>query len=200
MITVAVCLYDGKDVLSHSRGIFTPEWVDKLYRGVKRNTTQPFRFVCFVDKDYSFKEDIEARRYTLNYRNMFCLLEPFQLRSDVLFMGLDTVIVGNIDPLITYRPTRLMMTRDPNNPKIGCSGVMMFPDGTGIWERFVQERKKWERSAKMGGYVSDMMFLKHVPHGYLDDMLPGVCVSYKVHVKTIENGQNRLFSWQAEAS
>jgi hypothetical protein len=78
MVTVACVLYQGEDVPSYSLGIFTPEWVDRLYRGIKRNTTRDFRFVCFVDRDYEFSEPVEAKKLELPYRNMFSLLEPFR--------------------------------------------------------------------------------------------------------------------------
>ena len=106
-VTVACVLYQGQDVPAHSLGIFTPEWVDRLYRGIKRNTTRPFRFVCFVDREYEFKEPIESIPLKLPYRNMFSLLEPFsEDLGQVLFMGLDTIITGNIDHLMDYRGHR----------------------------------------------------------------------------------------------
>lgn len=30
--------------------LYSPEWVNRLYRGVKRHLTPPFNFVCFTDE------------------------------------------------------------------------------------------------------------------------------------------------------
>lgn len=178
MLTVACVLYEGKDVPSHSKDIFTPEWVDKLYRGVRRNLTQPFEFVCFVDKDYIFEERISVRKLELPYRNMLSLLESFKLKGKVLFMGLDTVITGNIDHIANF-DTQFAMTRDPNNPKIGCSGVMLF-ENPGVWEKVKEDHENIGRNFQMCRCPSDMKYLTTIPHDYLDDM--GI-YSYKVHIK-----------------
>lgn len=163
-VTIACVLYQGEDVPAHSLGIFTPEWVDRLYRGIKRNTTREFRFVCFVDRDdYEFHEPIETKKLVMPYRNMFSLLEPF--REDmgrVVFMGLDTIIVGNIDWLLDYRGPFAML-QDPYFDR-PCSGVMAFPYTPQVWEAFVAEHDKHARKHTMFGFPSDMIFLATVPH------------------------------------
>lgn len=181
--TIAVVLYQGEDVPAHSLGIFTPEWVDRLYRGIKRNTTRPFRFVCFVDREYEFKEPIESIPLKLPYRNMFSLLEPFsEDLGRVLFMGLDTVITGNIDHLMDYRGPFAML-KDPwyDRP---CSGVMAFPYTPEIWDNFVAQHEEAARKATMFGFPSDMIYLATVPHVLLDGLgLAKGIHSYKAHIK-----------------
>lgn len=182
MITVACVLYQGEDVPAHSLGIFTPEWVDRLYRGVKRNTTREFRFVCFVDRDdYEFHEPIETKKLVMPYRNMFSLLEPF--REDlghVVFMGLDTIITGNIDSLFDYRGPFTML-KDPYYDR-PCSGVMMFPHTPEVWDAFTQAHERHAQEQTMFGYPSDMIFLATVPHEVIDGPDWGI-YSYKAHIK-----------------
>jgi len=181
--TVAVVLYQGEDVPAHSLGIFTPEWVDRLYRGIKRNTTRPFRFVCFVDREYEFKEPVESIPLKMPYRNMFSLLEPFsEDLGRVLFMGLDTIITGNIDHLMDYRGPFAML-KDPWHDR-PCSGVMAFPYTPAIWDNFVANHERAAKEATMFGLPSDMIWLADQPHVLLDDIgLADGIVSYKAHVK-----------------
>ena len=178
-VTIAVVLYQGEDVPAHSLGIFTPEWVDRLYRGVSRNTSRPFNFVCFVDRDYKFSEPVQSIKLKLPYRNMFSLLEPFsEDLGRVVFMGLDTIITGNIDSLMDYRG-EFAMLKDPwfDRP---CSGVMMFPHSPAIWENFVSQHEQAAKDATMFGFPSDMVYLEKVPHVLMDDT--GI-YSYKAHIR-----------------
>lgn len=183
-VTVAVVLYQGEDVPAHSRGIFTPEWVDRLYRGIKRNTTRLFRFVCFVDRDdYEFKEPIETRKLELPYRNMLSLLEPFRENfGRVVFMGLDTIITGNIDKLMDYRGPFAML-RDPYFPERPCSGVMAFPYTPSVWQAVKAAHDDGTlKHNTMFDVPSDMIFLGTQPHVLIDDYVTGIA-SYKVHVR-----------------
>lgn len=188
-VTIACVLYQGEDVPAHSLGIFSPEWVDRLYRGIKRNTTRPFNFVCFVDRDYEFKEPVQSIKLKLPYRNMFSLLEPFsEDLGHVVFMGLDTIITGNIDSLMDYRGPFAML-KDPwfDRP---CSGVMMFPYSPEIWKGFVEHHQQAAKDATMFGFPSDMIYLQKVPHVLMDDT--GI-YSYKAHIrdnpKLLENAK-----------
>ena len=181
-VTIACVLYQGEDVPAHSLGIFTPEWVDRLYRGIKRNTSREFRFVCFVDRDYEFTEPVESKKLTLPYRNMFSLLEPF--REDmgrVVFMGLDTIITGNIDALLDYDGPFAMLT-DPYYPERPCSGVMCFPYMPEIWADVEANHAKHAQDATMFGFPSDMIYLAKHKSERIDHYVDGI-YSYKAHIK-----------------
>lgn len=187
VVTVCAVLYQGKDVPAHSLGIFSPEWADRLYRGIARHTTRPFRFVLFVDRDdYEFAEPIETRPLCLPYRNMISLLEPFRENfGRVVFMGLDTIITGNIDPLMDYRGP-LAMLRDPYVPSRMCSGVMAFPWSPKVWGKILDwDACGWlakpSDAPGFGGCPSDMTILNTLNVAALDDHVDGI-VSYKAHV------------------
>lgn len=185
--TIITTLYQGEDVPPWSKDIFTPEWADKLYRGIARNMREPFRFVCLVDQEYEFQEPIDAIPFLGNYRNMWCLLEA--LRPDIdenqkLFMGLDTIIRGDITHIANYSPD-FAMTRDPYYQKTRCSGVMSFNNKTAgpIWEQFVHDSNRDD--FKMSGkWVSDMIWLdKNIPEcPLIQDIFPDQIQSYKVDI------------------
>lgn len=167
----------------HSRGIFDEMWVERLYRGIKRNTTRDFRFVCFTDKEYTFQEPIEQVRFKLPYRNMLSLLEPFSEDfGRVVFMGLDTIITGNIDELMDYDGPFAML-KDPLIPDTSCSGVMSFPYTPEVWRAVMNAYGAGDlESHRLMGWMSDMMFLNTVSHVHLDDYVSGI-YSYKAHIR-----------------
>ena len=41
--------------------VYGPEYVNKLYRGVARNLTMPFRFVCFTEDPNGVDESVECK-------------------------------------------------------------------------------------------------------------------------------------------
>lgn len=166
MITFATVLFDGVDVPDFSAGIYTPEWVDKLYRGINRHMRGPFRMVCYTDRPRGFKEPIEQRPIKRNASDCRALLEPFgDDMGRVIFMGLDTLIVGPMDRLLGYSGS-LGMARDPCNETKACSGVMSFTYRPDIWGRYVETDAK---DSMLGRFPSDMDFLR----GFKPDILDG---------------------------
>ena len=85
------------------------EYVTKLRNMVAKNMTIPFKFVCFTDKGLCDHDEIEFRRIPQEVvdweRNLtkFWMYSPdSDLSGRVICMDLDTVIVSNIDDLLSY--------------------------------------------------------------------------------------------------
>lgn len=95
------------------------EDVNRLYRGVKRNTTVPFEFVLLAGREAQLPgrlDGLEAgiRVIESPYHFMwtgFKALEPGVIDGDLLTLGLDVVIVGSLDDIINY-PSEMAMMRD----------------------------------------------------------------------------------------
>ena len=64
MISIITALFDGNEAKNpppaYSRKYYSEEWVEKLYRSIKRNYSDEFRFICLCDKGYEFVEPIES--------------------------------------------------------------------------------------------------------------------------------------------
>lgn len=180
MIVVSCVLFEGIDVKTNSAGVFTPEWVDRLYRGVRRHLTVPFRFVCYVDQEYDFQEPIESRPLVLPHRNMLSLLEVFrETEHKTVFMGLDTIITGNIDFLAEF--DGFWMLDDPYFDR-PCSGVMVFDPQPDIWAEIEKQHQDIAtRDLNEWGMASDMAYLAHHHPRRLDGVAHGV-LSYKAHL------------------
>ena len=167
VITVATVYHEGPRVPSFSK-CYTPEWVDKLYRGVQRNYSKPFRFVCLVDKDgYKFEENIETERLWTTEWSKACTQLYGIVADRLVLFGLDTIITGNLDDIFSYSGD-LAVPRDPYNPMQPCNGVVLCPSRPDI--------------AVLGGI--DMRVLDNFKKDWLDDLFPRRIKSYKVHVLT----------------
>ena len=54
-VTIVVALFNGLQTGGpHTVGVYTTEWVEKLYRGSEGNYNCKFNFVCLTDQNYRF--------------------------------------------------------------------------------------------------------------------------------------------------
>jgi hypothetical protein len=122
--------------------------------------------VCLTDRQYDFKEDVEQQPLRkVGWRR--AMLQTHAVKADRLFiMGLDTIIVGNLDDILGYEGP-LAVPRDPYHPQWPCNGVVLGPMRDDI--------------AAVDG--TDMVALREFKYDWLDDLFPGQILSYKVHVR-----------------
>jgi len=175
-LTIATLLWSPNETTEHFSQMYNEEWVDKLYRGFKRNLNVPFDFICFTDRHRKFEEDAvtTGQAYVPNLgKNGYgdCIL-PYGLSRPMILVGLDTVVVGNIDLLAQYvlAGGEYALPRDPFWPSRACNGVALVPEGMGI----IAAEHQGE---------NDMEHVRNYPHVFIDDLFPGQVVSYKCHVK-----------------
>lgn len=82
---------------------FSVDYVYNLKSMVERNTTVPFRFVCYSDKDIPGIETKRLKPGIEGWWNKLQMFDPAMKVSDyVLYFDLDTIITGNIDWLMNY--------------------------------------------------------------------------------------------------
>lgn len=176
MITIATCLWAANNKsFSFSRG-YDESWVEKLYAGAARHLTQPFRFVCFSDRPRTYAhaaiehEDLDIHGYA-TYADF---TQPYRLNAPMILVGLDTVIVGNIDHLAEHCLTsdRIAVPRDPFFPKTVCNGVALVPKGKRAEMYDIcpkgENDMEWVRQRWRDGHLD-----------VIDDLYPGQVVSYK---------------------
>ena len=173
MITVVTVYFEklitGVPALSRC---FDTSWVDKLYRGIKRHYQGPFRFVCLTDGSYSFQEPIEQRPLLPSSWLNVCQQGYGVDAERIAFMGLDTVITGDLGPLFDYRGN-LAVPEDPYRKGRACSGFVLCPSRPDI--------ARVEAKNCMGA-------LDDFPHDWLHELYPGMVESYKGSVQ--KNGLN----------
>ena len=144
-ITIVTALFDGRQTgVPHSTGVYDTAYVEKLYRGFKRNLTIPFDFICLVDKNYIFQEDIKAVRFkrSVDQYGWMSLMEmwlPEICDGIRLTVGLDTIITGKLDDIVTAKVLKLAVCTDPYFPHLICNAITLSTpefceEFWGMWE------------------------------------------------------------------
>jgi len=149
---------------------YSPEYVQKLYNMVQRNTTLEHKFIVFTDhvKMHKMVEgDIEIRQFALHdlqgWWNKMQLFSPdSELYGQTLYMDLDVIITGNIDCFWTHEPEADFVGMNDFNPstKIFNSSVMRF-DSFKVAEKlfvpFMKDRQRWLKLHGDQNVISDMI-------------------------------------------
>lgn len=169
MLTIVTPLWSAnKNSFAFSR-CYNEEWVDRLYRGFARNLTRPFRFVCLTDKARVFAHpQIEQDRFSAALPTYSDGYELYKIEGPLIVLGLDTVIVGNIDHFAAWceGADRLGLPRHPGNASLACNGVVFAPADH---HHVVSE---WRGE-------DDMETVCKHPHMIIDDEWPGQVISFK---------------------
>ncbi len=127
--------------------LYGPEYVNRLYSGVRKNLNRPFRFICYTDDRTEISDEIECfdfpdfpvhPDYVWSAWRKFCVLRddvPFEGQS--LFLDLDVLITDSLDALFEYGdPDQFVIIHNwiewqktllRPRPNIGNSSVFRFP-------------------------------------------------------------------------
>ena len=90
------------------KGSYTPDYVSRLYKSLKRNSSVPFQFICLSDTDveadlvlpYNHHSNIKKHWHKLKFFSpQFGYQQP---NDDIIIMDIDQVIVNNIDQILSY--------------------------------------------------------------------------------------------------
>ncbi len=129
---------------------YGPEWVNRLFAMVQRNSTWTVRFVCFTDNAAGIRSEVEcqplphvdfdATRIGRYWPKLGLMQEGLGgLAGMTLFLDLDLVIIDSIDPFFTY-PGRFCLIKEWKDPELGYgnSSVVRFFVGLekAVLERF----------------------------------------------------------------
>lgn len=170
MLHVATCLWSAnRHTQDFSRG-YNEEWANKLYRGFVRNLTVPFRFVVFTEKERKFGDGIKQELLGSKEPDYGSFTEPYRLNEPMILVGLDTIVVENIDHFAEYclKADKIALPRDPYQPERSINGVALVPAG---WRKVFDD---WRGE-------NDMEWLRMFPWQPIDDLWPGEVRSVKAH-------------------
>lgn len=195
MITVLTVLFGGQseEIPRYSRDRYGPEWADRLYRGFAQHMPEPFRFVCLVDREYPFAEPVEQIELVDPSEGWMAINEVYRPDlgvTDGIFVGLDTVICGDLSDICALSGADIFAPRDPYHLRMPCNALVRFNANGAryLWNEWNRDRPYWRRECLYQGHPSEMVFLRRLwPRAdwqYLDDRLPGQVASYKVHIRS----------------
>ena len=138
------------------KGFYTPDYVSKLYRSLKRNSTVPFEFICLSDTNdieadvilpYNHHSAIKKHWHKLKFFSpQFGGQQP---GDDIIIMDIDQVIVKNVDELLGHpvEENELVSYGQwwDNNLKLN-GGFYKFKSGSlkKIWDDFSLNPKFWQ--------------------------------------------------------
>ncbi len=137
-------------------GFYTPDYVSKLYRSLKKNSTIPFEFVCISDTNdieadvilpYNHNSDIKKHWHKLKFFSpQFANQQP---GDDIVIMDIDQVITGNVDDLIGFpvKDNELISYGQSWDNKLKLNGgFYKFKSGSlkKIWDDFSLNPNYWQ--------------------------------------------------------
>ncbi len=120
---------------------YEPRYVNKLRAMVGRHLTRPFRFVCFTDDPSGIGEGVETQplppidvpeRHSISPWRKLSLFTPGLggLKGKTLFLDLDVVIVGALDPFFDFsNKLAIIENWTQKGQGIGNSSVFCFIPG-----------------------------------------------------------------------
>lgn len=117
--------------------------VNRLYGGIARNITPPFRLICFTDDTAGLRAEVDTRPLPdFAYeppKNTKGKWPKSRLWGDlgdvtgvVLFMDLDVVVTDNLDGFFAFgRPEDVVLARNATTPfeKLGQTSIYRMPVG-----------------------------------------------------------------------
>lgn len=185
-LTVACVLRSGPRYID--KKTYTVEHVQKLRNGVAAHLPTPHRFVCLTD----MPEDVEAvgiKTITLPtaWSGWWCkinLFAPDYLTGPTLYFDLDTLIVGDLTPLVRTEPG-ITMVADFYGPDMMNSSTMAWNgDFCAIWHVFAEDAAtlaaRYDR--RKGSLVGDQGFIHDTLRNMaqpIDTFDPAHVVSFK---------------------
>jgi len=184
--TVACVLRSGGDYCS--------EHVVALYRGVRKywdlSRLGYLRFICLTDVPF-LQFGVENIPLIGDWPGWWSKMELFRpdITGDLLYIDLDTVIVGPLADIVEARC--LTVLRDfydrgkPERQRLVGSGLMYLPEDmrVPIWRRWLLDPQGHMTRFKAGGDQAFLQAFVEKEAARWQDLLPGQVVSYKVHIK-----------------
>jgi hypothetical protein len=121
---------------------YGPEFVNRMWAAVQRNTVRPTRLVCLTDDTTGIDEavschpipDINLPPALINtpWRKLTLWTAPLaDLSGDVLFLDLDLVITGSLDEMFDFEPGRYCVIENwtQKGQGKGNTSAFRFPVG-----------------------------------------------------------------------
>lgn len=198
--------------------LYGPEYVNRLAKAVARNLTRPHRFICFTDDAVGLSNDIEIFplpeiRLPGGYSDTrwqklgLFASDLYGLSGTALFLDLDLIIVGALDPffeddapfriirddtLFRSKPLRRINSeRDSFLASVGNSSVFRYEISK---HNYILETYIADPIAATTQYEISQQFqsAQLVQHGHLEYWPDEWCVSFKNHC--VPRGLRSYFS------
>lgn len=167
---------------------YGPEFVNRMWAAVQRNTVRPTRLVCLTDDGTGVDPAVECHSipdidlppdlFNTPWRKLTLWKSPLaNLSGDVLFLDLDLVITGSLDEMFDFEPGRYCVIENwtQMGQGNGNTSAFRFPVGkyAGIFDNFQADPQR-----VLSSYRIEQLYISRE----IDDMVfwPDLwCASFK---------------------
>lgn len=166
-----------------SGGEYRPEHVVRLYQQCAR-WAPGVGFMCL--SDIALPDGISRVALEHDWPGWWSKIEAFRVDGPVLYMDLDTLIVGPLAPLLKIaqdRPFVALRDFNPQQREMG-SGLMAWSGQMAdLYKVFVRDPAGYMRRCSTPRLWGDQGFIETQTRGrsYWQDLVPGAVVSWKKH-------------------
>jgi hypothetical protein len=164
---------------------FNEKQVVWLKKQVQTHCTIPHRFVCLTNLNGI--DGVETIKLKHNWPGWWSKIEMFSNFDECFYIDLDTVIVGNIDHIVSHPHTFTVLD---NISRPGCgrigSGLMAWrQDKSDLYRAFKSNPMKWMNKYITAHRWGDQGFIQDRVKSYdtFQTLFPGEIVSYKREVE-----------------
>lgn len=143
-----------------------PEYVYNFKKGLDKNLSLPFKFICLSD----ITLEVETKPLLPIGDGFWSKIQMFRpdlnLTGPCLYFDLDTIIAGNIDDIIKkFYNYNFLMLRDPWKPPQSSSGMLWWQgDYSYLWNEYLNNtsefwNKKYNSHPRFGdqGFIIDQV-------------------------------------------
>jgi hypothetical protein len=146
MIKIFCLYFEGK---------YTPDYIEKLHNGLKRNCKVEFEFICYSDTNVVADTVIPLPTQTpiqQHWHKLKFFDKEFTGEGDIVVLDIDQVIVGDITPMIDWpiEENELVSyhkwwSRNKDTLPIN-GGWYKFKAGSlqCIWDTYIEDPEKWQ--------------------------------------------------------
>ncbi|WP_333714212.1 glycosyl transferase [Yoonia sp.] len=186
---------------------FGPEYVNRLYRGVRRHISGDLRFLCVTDDRAGIRPEVEivplisepfhaSMMEALAQAPRQCPIQKItlrrpdlvtDLRGPLLSLDIDVVVTGGLDDLMEYAPHKVAMRRVWSRPsrRIGLanSSAVRFDPTLHHYLYETMARDPWVEVMKAHGSEQSYVSWTAKEHGDLALFPDQWCASFKYNCR-----------------
>lgn len=136
---------------------------------------------CISNIDVPGVQTIKVRHEWPGWWCKMSMFNPDLIGEDLLYLDLDTVVLGNLDSI---QPLKTTMLSDFYKPHLPASGFMFIKheDKAAVWEEWIRDPEAHMRRCVTREHWGDQGFLRDVlPARRWQVTHPGLVASYKVN-------------------
>jgi lipopolysaccharide biosynthesis glycosyltransferase len=171
-----VCVYKDQSNDHKPWVNYSEDYVDRLYRGVKRNIKIEFEFYCLSNRETKYNT-IPLITNSDGYWNKIELFRPNLFNGPTLYLDLDVVVCGDLTDLVNQiTPDKLLMVEEPYRSIHNSSVMLWNNDYSDLYHRYVdnqeaivKEHTDFNRNGALGdqSYISETIEHDIVDHKYI---------------------------------